>query len=106
MKEKKHFLKKYFFEENHFFLGTTLGNDDVTCKMVTSSKKKIGSYLTHTAAYLCKILLHVHQSFPRYGGGGGGHNVPPPPVLQSPKKPSTNRVKGRYFRGIFPQSLW
>ena len=22
----------------------------------------------------------------------GGHIVPPPPVLQSPKKPSTNRV--------------
>ena len=58
--------------------------------MVTSSKKKIGSYLTHTAAYLCKILLHVHQSFKRYGGGA---HCAPPPVLQSPKKPSTNRVK-------------
>ena len=56
--------------------------------MVTSSKKKIGSYLTHTAAYLCKILLHVHQSFPRYGGGGGGGDIVPPPqcyrALKSP----------------------
>ena len=75
IREKKHFKKKYFFEEKYFFFGTTLGNDDVTCKMVTSSKKKFGSYLTHTAAYLCKILLHVHQSFKRYGGGA--HCAPP-----------------------------
>ena len=54
--------------------------------MVTSSKKKFGSYLTHTAVYLCKVLLHVHQSFPRYGGGA--HCAPPPPqcyrALKSP----------------------
>ena len=94
IKEKKHFKKIYFFEEKYFFLGTTLGNDDVTCKMVTSSKKKFGSYLTHTAAYLCKILLHVHQSFKRYGQDiVPPPPPPPPPVLQSPKKPSTNRVK-------------
>ena len=53
--------------------------------MVTSSKKKFGSYLTHTAAYLCKILLHVHQSFKRYGGGA--HCAPPPQCYRALKSP-------------------
>ena len=91
--KKKKYKKKIFWGKILFFLGTSLGNDDVTCKMLSSSKKFVWKLFTTYCCIFVQSCITCTSKLPKIWRGGSLCPPPPPQLLQSPKKPSTNTVK-------------